>query len=282
MKLVVFGDLHYPTIKETYADMKEERSIFFNQFLEQVFSIEADLYVSLGDLTNFGLPDELEEVYSIIRQYNKPFIHVVGNHDSYGLKKAEMLEITKQERFKAIHNDSLSLVFLDTAKEQDFKHWGGTLDDTQIEWLREQIEIAQNSNMIVFAHHPVFNTTMNSEKENLSVDPSIPLKEILSEKSGANIYINGHNHFNSIVQDGNWTYIQVAAVMDEIGARVIEITDEEIKVTEVNYTTDSLRAAADIVGETIDHFRLAPHQLANEVERNITINRSSKNKVLSN
>ncbi|WP_449443006.1 hypothetical protein [Ureibacillus acetophenoni] len=117
---------------------------------------------------------------------------------------------------------------------------------------------------------------MNSEKENLSVDPEIPLKEVLNKKSGVNIYMNGHNHFNSIVQDENWTYIQVAAVMDEIGARIIEVTDEEMKVSELNFTTEELRATADHVGETIDHFRLAPQQLADESQRNITIERNPK------
>lgn len=281
VKIVVFGDLHYPTIKETYAEMKDEREYFFKQFLNQLFNIEADLYVSLGDLTNFGLPDELEDIYGMIREYNKPFIHVIGNHDSYGLPKTDMLEITKQERFKAIHNERLSLVFLDTAKEQDFDTYGGTLDETQLEWLKDQIEQAGNSNLIVFGHHPVFNTTMNSEKENLSVDPEIPLKEVLNQKSGVNIYMNGHNHFNSIVQEDNWTYIQVAAVMDEIGARVIEITDQEMKISEINFTTEQLRTAADKVGETIDHFRLAPQQLADENNRNITIARNSESEVAS-
>ncbi|CAM5215136.1 3',5'-cyclic adenosine monophosphate phosphodiesterase CpdA [Ureibacillus acetophenoni] len=276
MKIVVFGDLHYPTIKETYAEMKHEREIFFKEFLNQVFKVEADLYVSLGDLTNYGLQDELEEIYRIINEHNKPFVHVIGNHDSYALSKVEMLEITKQERYRAIHNDQLSLVFLDTAKEQDYKSWGGTVDDKQLEWLKDQIEVASTSNMIVFAHHPIYNTTMNSEKENLSVDPEIPLKEVLNKKSGVNIYMNGHNHFNSIVQDENWTYIQVAAVMDEIGARIIEVTDEEMKVSELNFTTEELRATADHVGETIDHFRLAPQQLADESQRNITIERNPK------
>ena len=282
VKIALFGDLHYPTIKDSYADITEERTLFFKEFLDQVFRIEADLYVSLGDLTNFGVPDEVEEVYQMIQKYEKPFVHVIGNHDSYGLSKAEMLEITKQERYKVIHNDQVSLVFLDTAKEQDFISYGGTLDHAQFEWLKDQIEIAGHSTMIVFAHHPVFNTTMNSEKENLSVDPEVPLKNLLSHKSGTNLYINGHNHFNSIVQEGNWTYIQVAAVLDEIGARIIELAEEDIKITEVKFTSDTLRTAADKIGEAIDHFTLAPHQLADESQRNITIGRKQEREIATN
>ncbi|CAM5197739.1 hypothetical protein UACE39S_06139 [Ureibacillus acetophenoni] len=82
---------------------------------------------------------KLEEIYRIINEHNKPFVHVIGNHDSYALSKVEMLEITKQERYRAIHNDQLSLVFLDTAKEQDYKSWGGIS-------RRQAIRVVKRSN----------------------------------------------------------------------------------------------------------------------------------------
>lgn len=272
------GDLHYPTIKESYEPIEKEREDFFAGFLDAFFNLEADLYVSLGDLTNFGLVDELEDIYTIINKYNKPFFHVIGNHDAYGLTKSAMLEITKQERYHTIQYENLSLIFLDTAKEQDFFDWGGTLDDIQLQWLQEQINLSEDHSVIVFAHHPVYQTTTNSEKEYLSVDPKIPLKDILNSKNGANIYMNGHNHFNSIVEQGNWTYIQVAAVLDEIGARIIDITENHIQIMEVSLSSNSLRTAAKKLGTVINHFNLAPTQLGEEKDRNITITRMNKNK----
>lgn len=276
MKIAVFGDLHYPTIKESYNEIEPERSIFFSGYLESFFNLEADLYVSIGDLTNYGVEDELKEVYDIIRKFNKPFIHVIGNHDCYGLPKSEMLKITKQKRYHAIHNEDASLIFLDTAKDQDFEDWGGTLEETQLQWLDEQLELAKTNSVLVFAHHPVYETTSNSEKKGLNVDPKIPLKDILNKKHGVNIYINGHNHYNSIVQHGNWTYVQLSAVMDEIGARIIEISEQQIEVKEITLSNEILKNAAKKVGMAIDHFELSPYQIGGEKDRNVTLLRNAE------
>ncbi|WP_400195417.1 metallophosphoesterase family protein [Lysinibacillus telephonicus] len=225
----------------------------------------------MGDLTNYGVEDELKEIYDIIHKFNKPFIHVIGNHDCYGLPKNEMLKITKQKRYHAIHNEDASLIFLDTAKDQDFEDWGGTLEETQLQWLDKQLELAKTNPVLVFAHHPVYETTSNSEKKGLSVDPNIPLKDILNKKQGVNIYINGHNHYNSIVQQGNWTYVQLSAVMDEIGARIIEISEQQIEIKEITLSNEILKSAANKVGTAIDHFELSPHQIGVEKDRNVTL-----------
>lgn len=270
MKIAVFGDLHYPAIQENFPDIRKTRDQFFRTFLTSFFSVEADLYVSIGDLTNYGLEDELTEVFQIIHTMNKPFIHVIGNHDAYGLPKGELVAITQQPRYTAVQNDNATLLFLDSAKEQDFEHWGGTLEDEQLQWLSEQLAQTDKPT-IVFAHHPVYNTTMNSEKDCLSVDPSIPLQRTLETKAGLNLYVNGHNHYNSIHRDGDWTYMQIAAVLDEIGARLIEVKEKTITVTELTFNTEELREQANCIGESINHFRLAPDQLATEQDRNLTI-----------
>lgn len=269
MKIVVFGDLHYPTLKDSYPDIKEVRDSFFRTFLSHIFSVEADLYVSVGDLTNFGLEDEVTEIFQLIHEMDKPFIHVIGNHDAYGLPKNKLLELTSQERYQSIEHDHAKLIFLDTAKEQDFNHWGGTVDEEQLHWLTEQLKTDKPA--IVFAHHPVYNTTQNSEKDCLSVDPNIPLQQILNSKSGINLYVNGHNHYNSIHEDSHWTYLQIAAVLDEIGARLIEVNDEQITVSELSFYSEELRHHANIIGDSIDHFQLSPQQLATEQERNLVV-----------
>lgn len=120
LKIAVIGDLHYPALEEGNSFIEEDRKLFYETFLERFFSIPADLYVSIGDLTNFGWKEELEEVYSIINRHQKPFIHVLGNHDIYGQTRKEVLALTKQQRYHAITMDTVVLAFIDTAREQDF------------------------------------------------------------------------------------------------------------------------------------------------------------------
>ncbi|MGK7376886.1 metallophosphoesterase family protein [Planococcus sp. 1R117A] len=264
MKIAVIGDLHYPALEDGYAFIEEDRKVFYETFLERFFSIPADLYVSIGDLTNYGWKEELEEVYAIIDQHQKPFVHVLGNHDIYGSTREEVLMVTKQQRFRAFRTDSAALVFLDTAKEQDFEDWGGTLDAEQLDWLEGVIEESGELPLLVFAHHPVHATTTNSNQAMLSIHPDIPVWELLSKKQGCGLYVNGHNHFNSVAEREQWNFLQIAAVLDEQAVRVIEVSDSHISIDTVDLYDPELNKHAQVVGDAINHFQLNPHPLGTD------------------
>lgn len=271
MKIAVIGDLHYPALEEGYPSIEEDRRVFYETFLERFFSIPADLYVSIGDLTNFGWKEELEEVYSIINRHQKPFVHVLGNHDVYGMTRKEVLSVTKQHRYHAITADTAVLAFVDTAREQDLEVWGGTLDTTQFNWLESVIEESGELPLIVFAHHPVHATTTNSEKENLSIHPDIPVGELLSKKQGCGLYVNGHNHFNSIASKKQWNFLQIAAVLDEQAARLIEISDSHISIDAVDLYEPSQYQRAQTIGNAINHFQLNPQQADDDKTRQVIL-----------
>jgi Icc protein len=263
LKIAVIGDLHYPALEEGYLLTEEERNEFYERFLERFFSIPADLYVSIGDLTNYGWKDELEEVYAIIDQHQKPFVHVLGNHDVYGMARNNVLSITKQERYHAITADAATLAFIDTTREQDFEDWGGTLDAAQLDWLEGVVEGSGGLPLIVFAHHPVHATTTNSAHGKLCIHPDIPVWELLSKKQGSGLYVNGHNHFNSITEREQWSFLQIAAVLDEQAARIIEVSDSEISIEPFDLFDPELNKQAQVIGNAINHFRLNPHPLGN-------------------
>ncbi len=260
LKIAVIGDLHYPALEEGYVSIEEERKVFYETFLNHFFSIPADLYVSIGDLTNYGWTEELQEVYSLIDQHQKPFVHVLGNHDVYGLTRKEVLSLTKQQRFQTINTETATLAFIDTAREQDLEVWGGTLDEKQLDWLEELITESGDLPVIVFAHHPVHATTTNSEKENLSIHPDIPVWELLSKKKGCGLYVNGHNHSNSIASKEQWNFLQIAAVLDEQAARIIEVTDSHISIDLIDLYDPAQYQRAQIIGNAINHFQLNPQR----------------------
>lgn len=264
MKIAVIGDLHYPALNEEYKFIEEDRKIFYENFLERFFSVPADLYVSIGDLTNFGLEEELVQVYDIINRHGKPFVHVLGNHDVYAQTREKVLSTTGQQRFHSITTESAVLAFIDTAKEQDFEDWGGTLDAEQIDWLEGAIEQSGDLPLLVFGHHPVHATTANSEKDKLCIPPHIPVWELLSKKQGAGFYVNGHNHFNSFAARDHWNFLQIAAVLDEQAVRVIEVSDSHIEIDSVNLYDPDMYKRSQFLGESISHFGLNPHQLGEE------------------
>ncbi|WP_033542601.1 metallophosphoesterase family protein [Planococcus sp. CAU13] len=266
MKIAVIGDLHYPSVNAEYALLRQERQLFYESFMAHFFSIPADLYVSIGDLTNFGSQDELEDIYAIIDQHHKPFVHVLGNHDLYGMSRDEVLDITHQERFHSLTTEGAVLAFLDTAKEMDYEDWGGTLDTIQQQWLADIVEKSGDRPLIVFGHHPVYGTTKNSSLEKRCISPDIPMWDILNKKQNAGLYVNGHNHFNSIAAREQWTFLQIAAVLDEQAVRVIEISDAFISIDYVPFADNELQQRARAIGNAINHFNLNPHPLGTQAD----------------
>ncbi|RDW16476.1 hypothetical protein CWR48_16465 [Oceanobacillus arenosus] len=152
------------------------------------------------------------------------------------------------------------LIFLDTTREQDYEIWGGTLDIEQQIWLTEVIAQSGELPIIVFAHHPVHQTTIHSDQENQSIHPDIPIWDILKKKQGNGLYINGHNHCISIAEREQWTFVQLAAVLDQQAASVINITNSEIKIDYIDFTDETLQQQANTIGNEIHHFSLDRNQ----------------------
>lgn len=258
MRIAFIGDLHYPSMIGHNEKVTEARDAFYAKFLHTFFEINADYYVSIGDLTNFGKEDELREVYEIIRKYDKPFIHTFGNHDLYGVSRDEVLNISNNEQNISIATDPVNIISLETARDHDHEDYSGYLSNKQLQWLEAEIAKSEEKPMIIFAHHPVYNTTANSNFPYLSIQPEIPIFDVLRSKKGYGIYINGHNHKDSIETIDNWSFVQANAVLDDQSIRVLEINDNAISIQSLNVTSPELKSMAQIIGSNINHFQLNP------------------------
>jgi predicted phosphodiesterase len=252
------GDLHYHEIDESITEWKESRDVFYQSLLGRFLDMDADYHISLGDLTHFGTSLELREVYEILRRKERTFIHVLGNHDLYSQKRREVLEITGQQRYRAIDTEKAMMVFLDTAKEMDVNDWGGWIDDEQLQWFEEMVKASGTKPLLVFGHHPVYQTTARSERDKGSIHPDIEMWRVLSRKIGTGIYFNGHTHVDSIVEQNNWTFIQLSSCLDQHGFRIVEIADKEISISAVDMNEADLTDHAAILHLHMSHFKHNP------------------------
>lgn len=271
MKLVLMGDLHYHEIDKSIPGLSEARTAFYHTLLGRFLDMDADLHISLGDLTNFGSTLELQEVYELLQREDRTFIHVLGNHDLYWQTRREVLEITGQQRYHAIDTETAMLVFLDTAKEMDFEDWGGWLDDEQLQWLEEIVEASGTKPLLVFGHHPVYNTTARSEKDKGSIHPSIDMWRILNRKKGVGVYFNGHTHVDSIVAQNNWTFVQLSACLDQHGFRIVELTDEELRISAVDITDADVLENAPMLHQHMVHFTHNPNARGTDADREFVV-----------
>ncbi|RAV17904.1 metallophosphoesterase family protein [Paenibacillus contaminans] len=230
MRFVLMGDFHYSRMENGTEEMLDARDNAYTVMLDAFLNMDADYHISLGDLTHEGYPEELGSVFQKIGAGGRSFIHVLGNHDAYSIPKAEILAITGQQRYRAIHTDEASLIFLDTTKEMNREDWGGEMDAEQLEWLQIQLDQSGEKPAFVFAHHPVYGTTARSTMEKLSIHPDIDMKAVLHRKKGPGFFFCGHNHVNSIVRQENWHYVQTAACLDIPAYRTVELENGKVKI----------------------------------------------------
>ncbi|GIO29266.1 MULTISPECIES: metallophosphoesterase family protein [Paenibacillus] len=279
MRLALLGDLHYHEIDRSVHGLVEARNAFYQHVLDEFLNQDADLYISLGDLTNYGLTSELEEVYAILARQGKTFIHVLGNHDLYGQSRADVLKMTGQKRYHALDTGEAMLVFLDTAKEMDYEDWGGWLEFEQLEWLENMVAASGEKPLLVFGHHPVYRTTAGSEREKGSIHPGIDMWSILNRKKGIGIYFNGHTHMDSIVQRDNWSFVQVSACLDQPGFRIAEIGNEAIRIWAVDVAEPEVFEHATLLHQHMKHFSPNPNARGKDGDRELAVSLLSGTKL---
>lgn len=273
MKLALLGDLHYPESDASNPKWNEARRTFYHHVVERFLDCDAELYISLGDLTNYGLTSELTEIYELLRKPGKTFIQVLGNHDLYGQTRHEVLRITGQQRYHVMDADEAVLVFLDTSKEMDYEDWGGWLQDDQLEWLEEQIVRSGSKPLLVFGHHPIHRTTAGSEIEKGSIHPTIDMWKILKQNKGTGIYFNGHTHRDSIVHQQEWSFVQLSSCLDQPGFRLVDIAEESIRITAVDIIDPIVMDSLPLLHKHMKHFTPTAGSRGEDHDRELTLHR---------
>ena len=167
--------------------------------------------MSIGDLTNCGTEQELTEIYEKINGYHKSLILTIGNHDLYSMSREMVSQLINQKVNHSIDLDEVKLIFWETAREMDKENFGGTVTEEQLIWLQRELEESGDKAVILFGHHPIYDTTFRSNYNKLSIDPEMDVYSVLKNKKGSAIYVCGHNHYDSVVQKDNWTFVQIGA-----------------------------------------------------------------------
>lgn len=271
LRLALIGDLHYPSLDEqSEKELYELREKFFFPFLSRFFDLTADLHISLGDLTHKGTRREFEEIYRFIRSRSANFRHVLGNHDAYALPKAEIASLIDHPMYDVLETEEALLLFLESNRELRPDDWSGYLDPEQLEWLKEQLVRSHDKPLLVFAHHPVYDTTHLSEQEKLHIVPELGLADVLAQRTGTSVYFNGHNHTHSIVTKGNWSFVQTAASICQPCYRLVEVDQGEIRVRCIPVEDSQILKGARGLFDNLPGFHAPQDTAGEESDRNQT------------
>ncbi|MCR2823525.1 metallophosphoesterase family protein [Lederbergia panacisoli] len=252
LRIALLGDLHYPVIDSSNKQLSAAVDHFFEDYLHEFLSIEADFHISIGDLTHLGLESEFLSVYKIINKFNRNFQTVLGNHDVLSLPKEKISSLIQLPTYHSLETEEYFLLFLDTTKEFELHGWG--LDQEQWRWLEKQMEHSKEKHLLVFAHHPVPETTTISPKSEGLKEPLQDIRPLLKKRDGCVIYFNGHTHVRSYVQKNNFHFIQAGAAICDPDILLVELDGSNVNVRRMDIINKELEDSRKILYEKLPEF----------------------------
>ena len=157
---------------------------------------DLDFVIISGDLTDFGLLYEFEQMDEILSKLNVPYFSVIGNHDMV----ANGIEIFSD--FYGSLNTVIEyqeVVFLLHNSNGISTAFDGTTPD--IKWLQNQVVINSNKKWIVGVSHIAPN--------NVDFDPNLKelYQKVWSTSPNFLVSLHGHNHNMAQWQTENVDYI---------------------------------------------------------------------------
>jgi predicted phosphodiesterase len=219
------ADLHLGDIRGITENIRETigwKSI--KRCIEEVNILSPDFVVITGDLVfgqllPFEYSREYKQLYSILQLFDVPIYLVPGNHDGYNRILEDGLEFWSNyfgsyyysfnfgsSHFQVINSydhskiERLTFLFIPL-------NWGGSISNQQLEWIEQDLELFNNSDIsFMFMHHnPLWDTTRESLIRK-AYENRVSLLELIDEYN-IDMVLAGHVHYDNITMQNNTVFL---------------------------------------------------------------------------
>lgn len=160
-----FGQqLTFALLTDLHVNPKSASDTALHQIVGEINQTNFDFVVVTGDLTNTGSNAELEAVNNALKQLNKPYYVIPGNHETNWSESAglQFNRLFGNDRFLFRKNGFL-MVGLNTGP---FMRMGdGLVKQEDIQWLSRELNRAKadHESLIAFTHYPLAEGLSNWE-----------------------------------------------------------------------------------------------------------------------
>ncbi len=239
MKIVHISDLHL-TGPHFVTEWGEH-------VVEHVNSINPEILVITGDLTDDGYPFEYEMVPSYIEKFHTAHkIIVPGNHDARN-KGYTIFEELYGTRFPYYENEKVVVIGIDSA-DPDIDD--GHIGRENYPYIQERLT-AENKTRILAMHHHLIPIPGTGRERNIPVDSGDVLQ--LCIDLGVHIVLSGHKHVPWIWKLEDTYFITAGtATSRRLKGRsypsfnVIEIKEEHAVLRDINVMDGAVKNTVKI------------------------------------
>lgn len=162
-----------------------------------------DAVIFTGDLTDFGRPEEYDNLARLLEPLTMPFFLMPGNHDDPGMMRTKFPSHAYMRQGSGkldyvIEEFPVRIVALDSTIPMES---GGELTGSQLEWLDRTLRSAPQRPTIVALHHPPFWTGIGHMDRMALANPAA-LEPVIAKHPQVERVISGHLHRNIVKRFG--------------------------------------------------------------------------------
>jgi 3',5'-cyclic-AMP phosphodiesterase len=233
VRIGMCSDVHLPTMHDS--------GYRITAFIDSMKIAKPDFIIELGD---FIIPNErYTHLYEIWNSYPGPKYHVIGNHEMDGGTSLEQaVAYRNMERsYYTFTRNSFDFIVLDgnDKKFPNQKGYRSFMGPVQVEWLKNQLKIAENP-VVVFSHQGIGSDPGNPG-ERYSIENDEEVRDIFEKHNLENpktkviACFNGHTHHDDAENIRGIWYITINSMAykwlgdDYVHARYSEEVDKNFR-----------------------------------------------------
>lgn len=217
LKIGFLTDLHAKRSKSAGGLLDETERRTAKYFVSQMNnSFHPDIVVQGGDFiegTNRRGQKSIEDFIATAKEFaglRMQLLHVLGNHDTRGLSKAEWISLAKKERAYYLTDiGNYRIIVLDGNENEEMNlgdgdYYGYLMSDTQLSWLTEALSSSSNKK-VVFIHYPPVNPHLNAGDKVLDQEQAKKLHTLFSQNNVLAVF-SGHVEQLQLNEDAGVRY----------------------------------------------------------------------------
>jgi 3',5'-cyclic-AMP phosphodiesterase len=228
MRFALISDVHLGPLASHQGKLRKLTHLsedLINAFVRRMRDeVRPDLVINLGDVIEDESPEKDRERYrqfvAMLREIDKPVLHVAGNHDTINLTAAELCAMWGHATDATYSQDHHGIHFavLRTIEHRDERI---ELPAAQIEWLKRDLA-ATKLPAIVLMHHPASEMRLEGNRwfekfpHVCRVVERRALREVIQNSGKVLAVFNGHVHWNHFDVIAGIPYITLQSLIENL------------------------------------------------------------------